>query len=200
MLGRQDAGAGAGSEPASEPEPLPAAGRAAPEHCCRGGRSSGYGVGARHMPVFFKCVKRTCKDISRHPDGYINVTMDSIGCLNNIAYQHSMYKGQNFGTARQTAPAPAGQRGNDPIVARTASFTATAACNAPTAPYARRHRRSNAPGGICVRSRQRAHWPGNDRIRMRKRARACACVRSAQPARRRQRRARQQLARQEVAR
>ena len=38
---------------------------------------------------------------------------------------------QNFGTARQTAPAPAGQRGDDPIVARTASFTATAACNAP---------------------------------------------------------------------
>ena len=51
MLGRQDAGAGAGSEPASEPEPLPAAGRAAPEHCCRGGRNSGYWVGARHMPV-----------------------------------------------------------------------------------------------------------------------------------------------------
>ena len=158
------------------------------------------------MPVLKKCVKRTCRDISRHPDGYINVTMDSIGCLNNIAYpkptEYSMYKCQNFGTARQTAPppAPAGQRGDDPIVARTASFTATAACNAPTAPYARRHRRSNAPGGICVRSRQRAHWPGNDRIRMRKRSHACACIRSAQPARRRQRRARQQLACQEVAR
>jgi hypothetical protein len=46
MLGRHDAGAGAGLEPASEPEPLPAAGRAAPEHCCRGGRSSGYWAGA----------------------------------------------------------------------------------------------------------------------------------------------------------
>jgi hypothetical protein len=53
MLGRQDAGAGAGSEPASEPEPLPAAGRAAPEHCCRGGRSSGYWVPALTFQFFF---------------------------------------------------------------------------------------------------------------------------------------------------
>ena len=61
--------------------------------------------------------------------------MDSIGCLNNIAYpkptEYSMYKCQNFGTARQTAPAPAGKRGNDPTVARAPSSTATAACDAP---------------------------------------------------------------------
>ena len=56
MLGRLVAGAGAGSEPASEPEPLPAAGRAAPEHCCRGGRSSGYWVGARPFFFFFNGV------------------------------------------------------------------------------------------------------------------------------------------------
>jgi hypothetical protein len=37
-----------------QPEPALAAGRAAPEHCCRGGRSSGYWVGASHMPGFFK--------------------------------------------------------------------------------------------------------------------------------------------------
>ena len=113
-------------------------------------------------------MKRTCRDISRHPDGYINVTMDSIGCLNNITYpgptEYSMYKCQNFGTARQTAPAPAGQRGDDPIVARTASMSDGG--NVRTAPYARRHRRSNAPGGICWGSRQRTHWPGNDRTRM----------------------------------
>ena len=58
-----------------------------------------------HTPVFKKCVKRTRRDISRHPDSYINVTMDSIGCLNNIAYpkptEYSMYKCQNFGTARR---------------------------------------------------------------------------------------------------
>ena len=53
MLGRLVAGAGAGSEPASEPEPLPAAGRAAPEHCCRGDRSSGYWVPALTFQVFF---------------------------------------------------------------------------------------------------------------------------------------------------
>ena len=56
MLGRQDAGAGAGLEPASEPEPLPAAGRAAPEHCCRGGRSSGYWVPALTFQFFFTTV------------------------------------------------------------------------------------------------------------------------------------------------
>ena len=56
MLGRLVAGAGAGSEPASEPEPLPAAGRAAPEHCCRGGRSSGYWVPALNFQFFFKAV------------------------------------------------------------------------------------------------------------------------------------------------
>ena len=68
MLGRLVAGAGAGSEPASEPEPLPAAGRAAPEHCCRGGRSSGYWVGARPMPVFFKAViYRLGRDCRKKP-------------------------------------------------------------------------------------------------------------------------------------
>ena len=56
MLGRLVAGAGAGSEPASEPEPLPAAGRAAPEHCCRGGRSSGYWVPALNFQFFFTAV------------------------------------------------------------------------------------------------------------------------------------------------
>ena len=56
MCGRQDAGAGAGSEPASEPEPLPAAGGAAPEHCCRGGRSSGYWVPALTFQFFFTTV------------------------------------------------------------------------------------------------------------------------------------------------
>ena len=54
MLGRLVAGAGAGSEPASEPEPLPAAGRAAPEHCCRGGRSSGYWVPALKFQFFLR--------------------------------------------------------------------------------------------------------------------------------------------------
>ena len=107
---------------------------------------------------FKKCVKRTCRDISRHPDGYINVTMDSIGCLNNITYpgptEYSMYKCQNFGTARQTAPAPAGQRGDDPIVARTASFTATAACNAPYGTI-----RTSAPPFECTRGHLLAFTP-----------------------------------------
>jgi hypothetical protein len=53
MCGHPDAGAGAGLEPAPEPEPLPAAGRVAPEHCCRGGRSSGYWVGASPRVCFF---------------------------------------------------------------------------------------------------------------------------------------------------
>jgi hypothetical protein len=56
MLGRLVAGAGAGSEPASEPEPLPAFGRATPEHCCRGGRSSGYWVPALTFQFFFTTV------------------------------------------------------------------------------------------------------------------------------------------------
>jgi hypothetical protein len=57
MLGRPDAGAGAGLEPASEPGLLPAAGRAAPEHCCRGGHSSA-AIGCRplHFRVFFTAV------------------------------------------------------------------------------------------------------------------------------------------------
>ena len=111
-----------------------------------------------HTPVFKKCVKRTRRDISRHPDSYINVTMDSIGCLNNIAYpkptEYSMYKCQNFGTARQTAPAPAGKRGDDPIVARTASFTAAAACNAPYGTI-----RTPAPPFECARGHLRAFPP-----------------------------------------
>jgi hypothetical protein len=65
VLGRQDAEAGAGLEPASELEPLPAAGRAAPEHCFRGGRSSGYWVGARHMPVFFLMACPSCFESCR---------------------------------------------------------------------------------------------------------------------------------------
>ena len=84
--------------------------------------------------------------------------MDSIGCLNNITYpgptEYSMYKCQNFGTARQTAPAPAGQRGDDPIVARTASFTATAACNAPYGTI-----RTSAPPFECARGHLRAFTP-----------------------------------------
>jgi hypothetical protein len=56
LSGRQDAGAAAGTEPASGPEPLPAAGRAAPEHCCRGGRSSGYWVPALTFQFFFTAV------------------------------------------------------------------------------------------------------------------------------------------------
>ena len=111
-----------------------------------------------HTPVFKKCVNRTRRDISRHPDSYINVTMDSIGCLNNIAYpkptEYSMYKCQNFGTARQTAPAPAGQRGDDPIVARTASFTAAAACNAPYGT-----KRASAPPFECAQGHLRAFTP-----------------------------------------
>jgi hypothetical protein len=54
MLGHQGAGAGAGLEPASVPEPLPAAGGA--EHCCRGGRSSGYWVPALTCQFFFTTV------------------------------------------------------------------------------------------------------------------------------------------------
>jgi hypothetical protein len=63
MCGRPDAGAGASLEPASEPEPLPAAGRAAPEHCCRGGRSSGYWVPPLTFQGFFYD-----RDLSSRPE------------------------------------------------------------------------------------------------------------------------------------
>ena len=60
--------------------------------------------------------------------------MDGMGCPDNIQHpkptDYSTYKYQNFGSARPTAPAPAGQQGDDPIVARAASSTATAARNA----------------------------------------------------------------------
>jgi hypothetical protein len=49
MCGRH----GAGAEAGLEPEPAPATGRAAPEHCCRGGRSSGYWVPHLTFQVFF---------------------------------------------------------------------------------------------------------------------------------------------------
>jgi hypothetical protein len=53
MCGRHGAGAEAGLEPAPEPEPALAAGRGAPEHCFRGGRSSGYWVPPITFQGFF---------------------------------------------------------------------------------------------------------------------------------------------------
>jgi hypothetical protein len=53
MLGRQDVRAEAALEPALEPESAPEAGSTSLEHCCRGGRSSGYLLGGRQPPPIF---------------------------------------------------------------------------------------------------------------------------------------------------
>ena len=90
-----------------------------------------------------------------------------------------MYKCQNFGTA--PPPAAAGQRGDDPIVARTASFTATAACNAPYGTM-----RTSAPPFECTRGHLLAFTPARTLAWQRSNShakthtRACVCVRSAQ--------------------
>jgi hypothetical protein len=82
MLGRQDAGAGAGLEPASEPEPLPAAGRAAPEHCCRGDRSSGYWVPPLTFQVFFYGRGLSSRpEMATYNPAFTNCTSWSLTCF-----------------------------------------------------------------------------------------------------------------------
>jgi hypothetical protein len=73
--GRQDAGAEAVLEPAPEPEPEPAAGSTSLEHCCRGGRSSGYWVGASPRSCFFiNCVSSVSDLVDRRKFPFANAT------------------------------------------------------------------------------------------------------------------------------